>query len=84
LALSEPWSLGLGQGWVEMDCRDGWRLHGQLAQQGQHRLMVDADLLGRRAQVAFELQPDAALTPLLRGAQWLGPQAVSGQRDVLW
>lgn len=84
LALSEPWSLGLGQGWVEMDCRDGWRLHGQLAQQGQHRLMVDADLLGRRAQVAFELQPDAALTPLLRGAQWLGPQAVSGQRDVRW
>jgi len=84
LAFSEPWSLGLGQGWVEMDCRDGWRLHGRLAQQGQHRLTVDADLLGRRAQVAFELQPDAALTPLLRGAQWLGPQAVSGQRDVRW
>ncbi|MNH28588.1 hypothetical protein D3C79_887660 [compost metagenome] len=84
LALSEPWSLGLGQGWLEMDCRSGWRLRGQLAQQGQHELFVDADLPGRRAQVGFELQPEAALTPLLRGAQWLGPQALAGQRDLRW
>lgn len=84
LALSEPWSLSLGQGWVELDCHNGWRLHGQLAQQGQHQLTGDADLLGRRAQVAFELQPEAALTPLLRGAQWLGAQAASGQRDLRW
>lgn len=84
LALSEPWSLGLGQGWLEMDCERGWRLHGQLQQQGQHQLAVDADLPGRRAQVVFELQPEAALTPLLRGAQWLGPQALAGQRDLRW
>ncbi|MNP24890.1 Bacterial type II secretion system protein N [compost metagenome] len=84
LALSEPWSLGLGHGWLEMDCRSGWRLRGQLAQQGQHELFVDADLPGRRAQVGFELQPEAALTPLLRGAQWLGPQALAGQRDLRW
>lgn len=84
LALSEPWSLGLGQGWLEMDCRSGWRLRGQLAQQGQHQLAVEADLPSRRAQVVFELQPEAALVPLLRGAQWLGPQALSGQRDLRW
>lgn len=84
LALSEPWSLGLGQGWLEMDCHSGWRLRGQLAQQGQHQLAVDADLGARRAEVVFELQPEAALTPLLRGAQWLGPQALAGQRDLRW
>lgn len=84
LALSEPWSLGLGQGWLEMDCRSGWHLRGQLAQPGQHQLSVDADLPGGRAQVLFELQPEAALTPLLRGAQWLGPQALVGQRDLRW
>ncbi|MFF7063235.1 hypothetical protein [Pseudomonas sp. NPDC008258] len=84
LALSAPWSLGLGQGWLEMDCRSGWRLRGQLAQQGQHQLSVDADLPARRAQVAFELQPESTLTPLLRGAQWLGPQALAGQRDLRW
>ena len=84
LALSEPWSLGLGQGWLEMDCRSGWRLRGQLAQQGQHQLVVDADLPARRAQVAFELQPEATLTPLLRGAQWLGQQALAGQKELRW
>jgi general secretion pathway protein N len=84
LALSDPWSMGLGHGWLEMDCRSGWRLRGQLAQQGQHQLAVDADLPGRRAEVVFELQPEAALTPLLRGAQWLGPQALAGQRDLRW
>jgi len=84
LALSQPWSLGLGQGWLELDCRTGWRLQGQLAQPGQHQLSVDADLMARRAQVAFELQPDAALMPVLRGAQWLKPQALTGKRDVHW
>ena len=84
LALSDPWSLGLGHGWLEMDCRSGWHLRGQLAQQGQHQLAVDADLPGRQAQVVFQLQPEAQLTPLLRGAQWLGPQALAGQRDLRW
>jgi len=84
LALSQPWSLGLGHGWLEMDCRSGWHLRGQLAQQGQHQLAVDADLPARRAQVMVELQPEAALTPLLRGVQWLGPQALAGQRDLRW
>ncbi|MNG72012.1 hypothetical protein D3C79_304280 [compost metagenome] len=84
LAVSQPWSLALGQGEFEMDCRNGWRLLGQLTQQGQHQISLDADVPGRRAQVAVELQPDAALTPLLRGAQWLGPQATAGQREVRW
>lgn len=84
LALSEPWSLGLGQGWLEVQCRGGWHVLGQLAQQGQHQLQVDADLLGRQAQVTLALQPDAALTPLLRGAQWLGPEATAGQRLIRW
>ncbi|MNP60577.1 hypothetical protein D3C76_1556730 [compost metagenome] len=84
LALSEPWSLGLGQGWVEVQCRGGWRLLGQLLQPGQHQLDMDADVRGRQAQIAIALQPDAALTPLLRGAQWLGPEATTGQRRVSW
>lgn len=84
LALSEPWSLGLGHGWLALDCRGGWRLRGQLAQQRQHQVAVDADLLARRAQVVFELQPEAELTPLLRGAQWLGPQALTGRRELRW
>lgn len=84
LALSEPWSLGLGQGRVEVQCRGGWHLLGQLLQPGQHQLDVDADVRGRQAQIAIALQPDAALTPLLRGAQWLGPEATTGQRRVRW
>ena len=84
LALSEPWSLGLGQGWIELDCHAGWRLRGQVQQQGQHELKLDADMVRRRAQVAFSLEREAALTPLLRGAQWLGPQALAGQREVRW
>lgn len=84
LAMSEPWSLGLGQGWLEMDCGNGWRLRGQLAQQGQHQLAMDADLPGRRARLVYELQSEAALIPLLRGMQWLGPQALAGQRDFRW
>jgi general secretion pathway protein N len=84
LALSEPWSLGLGQGRVDISCRSGWHLHGQLSQQGQHQLALDADLLARRAQVTVEVKQDAALIPLLRGAQWLGPQALAGQREVRW
>ncbi|WP_085673421.1 MULTISPECIES: type II secretion system protein N [unclassified Pseudomonas] len=84
LALSEPWSLGLGQGWVEMDCRAGWRLRGQFVQQGQHELKLEADLLAHQATILLDLQPDAGLTAVLRGIQWLGPQALSGQKKVQW
>ena len=77
-------SLGLGQGWLEVQCRGGWHVLGQLVQQGQHQLQVDAHLLERQAQVTLALQPDAALTPLLRGAQWLGPEATTGQRLIRW
>lgn len=84
LAVSEPWSLGLGLGWVEMDCRAGWRLRGQLTQMGQHELKLDADLLAHRATVALDLQPDAELIAVLRGMQWLGPQALSGRKELQW
>ncbi|MFJ4347001.1 type II secretion system protein N [Pseudomonas sp. NPDC089401] len=84
LALSEPWALGLGQGWVEVACRDGWRLHAQLLQPWQHEAKLEADLLARRASVTLEVKPDAEVTALLRGAQWLGPQALSGQKEVKW
>lgn len=84
LALSDPFALGLGHGELHLDCRQGWRLMGQLAQQGQHQLNLDADLLQRRAQVAYVLQADAALTPVLRGLQWLGPEQTAGQRRVSW
>jgi len=84
LALSEPWSLGLGQGWVEVDCHAGWHLRGQLAQQGEQELKLDADLLARRATVVFGVQSDAGLTALLRSMQWLGPQALSGRKEIKW
>ncbi|WP_248917123.1 general secretion pathway protein GspN [Pseudomonas entomophila] len=84
LALAEPWSLGLGQGGIEMNCADGWHVSGYLAQDGQHRLAVEGDLLARRAQVNIDVQPDAALTPVLRGVQWLGAEALQGQREIRW
>ncbi|WMW07312.1 general secretion pathway protein GspN [Pseudomonas entomophila] len=84
LALVEPWSLGLGQGGIEMSCADGWQVSGYLAQDGQHRLAVSGDLLARRAQVSVEVQPNAALTPVLRGGQWLGAEALQGQREIRW
>lgn len=84
LALVEPWSLGLGQGGIEMNCADGWRASGQLSLDGQHRLVVSGDLLARRAQVSVEVQPDAALTPVLRGVQWLGAETLQGQREIRW
>lgn len=84
LALAEPWSLGLGQGAIEMTCQGGWRLTGNLGLAGQHALALDADLLARRARLNIEVQPDAALTPVLRGVQWLGVDALRGQREVRW
>ncbi|HGM5579644.1 TPA: hypothetical protein ACKP22_001317 [Pseudomonas putida] len=84
LALVSPWALELGQGWLEMRCANDWRLQGTLALQGQHQLNLDADLLARRAQIAFQVQPDAALTPLLHGAQWLAPEADKGERRLSW
>ncbi|MFK3684779.1 hypothetical protein [Pseudomonas sp. NPDC088890] len=84
LALVEPWSLGLGRGSMQMDCSSGWHLHGQLNQPGQHQLELDADLSARRAKVDFQLQTDAALTPILRALQWLGPTERTGQRKVGW
>lgn len=84
LALVEPWSLGLGRGWLAMDCTRGWRLLGQLAQPKQHQVELDADLLARQARLSFEVQPEAALTPLLRGAQWLGADDSKGERRVRW
>lgn len=84
LALVEPWSFALGQGGVEVDCHNGWRLLGTLVAPGQHDIAVTADLLERRAQMELHVQPEAALAPLLRGVQWLGPQATRAQRWVTW
>ncbi|AVD81899.1 general secretion pathway protein GspN [Pseudomonas sp. SWI6] len=84
VAVSAPWSLALGQGSIELDCRAGWHLLGHLALQGQHQVNLDADLMQRTAQVRFQMQPDAALTPVLRGAQWMEAQATSGQRRLRW
>lgn len=84
LALVAPWSLGLGQGWVELDCRQGWLVLGRLALAGQHSAEVKADLLGRRAQVDLQVKEGAALAPLLRGARWLGPQERRVQRSLRW
>ncbi|WP_331832537.1 hypothetical protein VUG52_05640 [Pseudomonas sp. LH21] len=84
LALSAPWSLGLGQGTLEMDCHQGWRLVAGLVRQGQHQLGLEADLVARRAQLDFAMSADAGLTPVLRGLQWLGPEDSVGQRRLSW
>ncbi|MBF8721642.1 general secretion pathway protein GspN [Pseudomonas guariconensis] len=84
LALAAPWSLGLGQGSLEVECDQGWRVLGRLALAGQHSAELKADLLGRQAQVDLHVQQGAAVTPLLRGARWLGPEATRVQRLVKW
>ncbi|HKS12496.1 MAG TPA: hypothetical protein VJS90_05600 [Pseudomonas sp.] len=84
LALVAPWSLGLGQGWLQVDCSKGWHLAGQLALTGQHQASLDADLLARQARLKVELQPDAALLPVLRGSQWLDAGATQLQRRISW
>ncbi|MBF8779864.1 general secretion pathway protein GspN [Pseudomonas fulva] len=84
LALSAPWSLALGQGHVQMDCRQGWRLLGHLNLAGQHQASLDADLPGRRAQLRVEVQKDAAIAPVLRGARWLDEGRASLDRRLSW
>ncbi|MBJ9976805.1 general secretion pathway protein GspN [Pseudomonas sp. S75] len=84
LALVAPWSLDLGQGWLQMRCAPDWQLQGALDLEGEHRLDLDASLMARHARLAFAVQPQAALTPLLRGAQWLGPEAAHGERQLRW
>ncbi len=84
LALVAPWSLGLGQGWLQVDCSQGWHLTGQLGLAGQHRVALAADLLVGQAKLQVELQADAALLPLLRSSQWLGPQATRLERRITW
>ncbi|MDR2307269.1 MAG: type II secretion system protein N [Paucimonas sp.] len=84
LALVEPWSLGLGRGVLEMNCPVGWQLVGELGLAQQHQMRLDVDLVGRRARLDLQVQPEAALTPVLRGAQWLGEQALEGQREIRW
>ena len=84
LALAAPWSLGLGQGSLEVDCRHGWQVLGRLALAGQHSAELNADLLARQARVDLQVQDGAVLTPLLRGVRWLGPEATGVQRLVRW
>ncbi|MHC6227072.1 hypothetical protein ACYU03_20255 [Pseudomonas sp. X10] len=84
LALVAPWSLALGQGWLQIDCSDGWRLVGHMALAQQHQAALDADLLARQAQLDVAVQADAALLPLLRSSQWLGPEATRLQRRITW
>ncbi|MBA1203698.1 general secretion pathway protein GspN [Pseudomonas capeferrum] len=84
LALAAPWSLTLGQGVIEMDCRQGWRLLGRLDLAGQHQASVDADLLARQARLRVSVEESAAITPLLRSAQWLAPGGRELQRGVEW
>lgn len=84
LALVAPWSMALGEGWLQLQCDDDWRVQGALALAGQHRVDLEAFLGARRGRLTFAVQPQAALTPLLRGAQWLGPEASSGERQWRW
>lgn len=84
LALITPWSLGLGQGWLQVDCSKGWHLAGQLTLAGQHQAALDANLLARQAQLNVELQADAALLPVLRASRWLDTGATRMQRLISW
>lgn len=84
LALTAPWSLGLGQGWLQVECSNGWQLTAQVALAGQHQAALNADLLARQAQLQVELHCDAALLPVLRSSRWLDAGATRVQRHFSW
>ncbi|WP_339532755.1 type II secretion system protein N [Pseudomonas mucidolens] len=73
LALLSPWTLNLGNTRLELKCRDGLRLSANLQLPAEHQFQIEADLQRQRLQVDGQVEPDAAVTPLLVQARWLQP-----------
>lgn len=75
LAVLSPWLVNLGNTRIQLQCRDGLRLLADLQLAAEHRFKVEAD--SQRLQVDGQVEPGAAVTPLLVQARWLQPAAQS-------
>lgn len=75
LAVLSPWLVKLGNARIALQCRDGLRLSADLQLPAEHHFKIAAD--PRRAQVDGQIEPGAAVTPLLVRARWLQPAAHS-------
>ncbi|AIG01512.1 type II secretion system protein N [Pseudomonas fluorescens] len=75
LAMLSPWRVKLGTTRIELQCREGLRLLADLQLAGEHHFKVQAD--PQRLQVDGQVEPGAAVTPLLVQARWLQPAAHS-------
>ncbi|NMX66956.1 type II secretion system protein N [Pseudomonas sp. WS 5111] len=75
LALLSPWLVKLGNTRIELQCRDGLRLLADLQLAAEHHFKIQVD--SQRVQVDGQIEPGAAVTPLLVQARWLQPAAQS-------
>lgn len=75
LAVLSPWLVKLGNTRIALQCRDGLRLLADLQLAGEHHFQIEAQ--PRRLQVDGQIEPGAAVTPLLVQARWLQPAAQS-------
>ncbi|MBN0975831.1 general secretion pathway protein GspN [Pseudomonas hygromyciniae] len=75
LAVLSPWLVKLGNARIALQCRDGLRLLADLQLPAEHHFKIEAD--PRRLQVDGQIEPGAAVTPLLVQARWLQPAAQS-------
>ncbi|NMZ10039.1 type II secretion system protein N [Pseudomonas proteolytica] len=75
LALLSPWLVKLGNARIELQCSDGLRLLADVQLAAEHHFKVQA--AAKRLQVDGQVEPGAAVTPLLVQARWLQPAAQS-------
>ncbi|MBK3453510.1 MULTISPECIES: general secretion pathway protein GspN [unclassified Pseudomonas] len=75
LALLSPWLVKLGNTRIELQCRGGLRLLANLQLAAEHHFKIQAD--PQRLQVDGQVEPGAAVAPLLVQARWLQPAAQS-------
>ncbi|NNA67790.1 general secretion pathway protein GspN [Pseudomonas gessardii] len=73
LAVLSPWLVNLGDTRIALQCRDGLRLLADVQRPGEHHFKVEA--ASQRLQVDGQVEPGAAVTPLLVQARWLQPAA---------
>lgn len=65
LAMLAPWSLALGSARITLNCQQGLQLLADIERAGEHRLQARLAPAQQRLQLSGQLQPDAAITPLL-------------------
>ncbi|MCQ9425865.1 type II secretion system protein N [Pseudomonas sp. LJDD11] len=65
LAMLAPWSLTLGSARVSATCQQGLQLLAEIERAGEHHLQARMQPVQQRLQLSGQVQPDAAITPLL-------------------